>query len=356
MKAVGTCYVHYSYQFRRSLDAEGAFDAIPHSILFYKAAAVLPKHCWHVMHTWYSKLTVQVKWCGTLSSTIEVGVGTRQGGLSSPFLFNLFYQDLISLLSNCSGGIRIQNDTYNVFCYADDLIIASLSVTGLQEMIHAATSYIVDHGLNFNPAKTTCKTFGTCNFKQIPKWYINVCCDGVAPKTLSHIYKVAIQPILTYGCSAINITHRSVKSLEKTQGILLKTALGLPKNRRNSPLFAALGIEKIDQLIKRQQLTLLRNALQGNSKARTFYMGTMRMYNQGNIDQYPASLLSRCKRICNSERFSLHKYIFDNKYETQCKRKLKSITRDGTVDSISNLLKNYNHDSKQLVNLLLKPY
>ena len=129
----------------------------------------------------------------------------------------------------------------------------------------------------------------------------------------------------------------------------IKTALGLPKNRRNSPLFAALGIEKIDQLIKRQQLTLLRNALQGNSEARTFYMGMMRMYNQGNIDQYPASLLSRCKRICNSERFLLHKYIFDNKYETQCKRKLKSITRDGTVDSISNLLKNYNHDSKQLV-------
>ena len=118
-----------------------------------------------------------------------------------------------------------------------------------------------------------------------------------------------IQPILTYGCSAINITHRSVKSLEKTQGIhvLLKTAIGLPKNRRNSPLFAALGIEKIDQLIKRQQLTLLRNALHGNSKARTFYMGMMRMYNQGNIDQYPASLLSRCKRICNSEQFSLHK-------------------------------------------------
>ena len=104
-------------------------------------------------------------------------MGTRQGGLSSPFLCNLFYQDLISisLLSNCSGGIKIQNDTYNVFCYADDLIIASLSVTGLQEMMCAATSYIVDHGLNFNPAKTTCKTFSTCNFKQIPKRYINDC-------------------------------------------------------------------------------------------------------------------------------------------------------------------------------------
>ena len=84
-------------------------------------------------------------------------------------------QDLISLLSNYSGGITIHNDAYNVFCYADDLIIASLSVTGLQEMIYAATSYIVDHGLNFNPAKTICKTFGSCNFKISPKWYINDC-------------------------------------------------------------------------------------------------------------------------------------------------------------------------------------
>ena len=42
-----------------------------------------------------------------------------------------------------------------------------------------------------------------------------VCCDGVASKTLNHIYKVAIQPILTYGCAAISINNRSVKSLEK---------------------------------------------------------------------------------------------------------------------------------------------
>ena len=382
-----------------SLDAEGAFDAIPHSILFYKAATVLPKHYWNVMHTWYSKLTVQVKWCGTLSSAIKVSVGTRQGGLSSPFLFNFFDQDLISLLSNCSGGITIQNDAYNAFCYADDLIIASLSVTGLQEMIYAATSYIVDHGLNFNPAKTTCKTFGLCNLKISPKWYINdclltsdnsvtylgttltgnvtdhidsriksarrayyglqsagVCCDGVASKPLSHIYKVEIQPILTYGCAAISKDNRSVKSLEKTQGVLLKRALSIPKNRRNSRLLAALGIEKIEQLVKRQQLTLLRNALQGNSRARTFYMGMMRLYNQGNIDQYPASLLSRCKKICDSEQFSLYKYTFNDKYQTQCKRKLKTIKRDGIVDSISNLFKTYNCHSKHLVNLLLKPY
>ena len=60
------------------------------------------------------------------------------------------------------------------------------------------------------------------------------------------MYKVAIEPILTYGCAAISVDNRSVKSLEKTQGMLLKTALGIPKNRRNSPLLAALGIKKIE--------------------------------------------------------------------------------------------------------------
>ena len=60
--------------------------------------------------------------------------------------------------------------------------------------------------------------------------------------------------------------------------------------------------------------------------------------------------------ICNSEKISLQRYIFDNKYEKQCKMKLKTIQRSGVVDSISNLLRNYNCDSKRLVNLLLKPY
>ena len=72
-----------------------------------------------------------------------------------------------------------------------------------------------------------------------------VCCNEVTPKTLSHT-KVSIQPMLTYGCSAVNIDLKLVKcmdTLDRVQGIVIKTALGLPKNRRNSPLLASLGIE-----------------------------------------------------------------------------------------------------------------
>ena len=58
--------------------------------------------------------------------------GTRQGGLTSPLLFNLVYKDLIDELGSCSGGISIDNDKYNVFCYADDILLASTTVSGLQ--------------------------------------------------------------------------------------------------------------------------------------------------------------------------------------------------------------------------------
>ena len=77
----------------------------------------------------------------------------------------------------------------------------------------------------------------------------------------------------------------------------------------------------------------------------------MRRHHTGNKD---VSLLSRCETICISENISLQRYIFDDKYRKQCKIKLKTIQRSGVVDSISNLLRNYNCDSKRLVNLLLR--
>jgi len=153
-----------------SLDAEGAFDAIPHSILFGKASGVIPDQMWRILVDWYSDLKVYIKWNNSLSDGIQVLIGTRQGGLSSPFLFNLFDQQLINILNCTVGGILINDVPYNVFCYADDLILTSTSVTGLQKLINCANDYIVSHGLRFNPTKTQCATFG----RKAPQtgWYI----------------------------------------------------------------------------------------------------------------------------------------------------------------------------------------
>jgi hypothetical protein len=55
-----------------------------------------------------------------------------------------------------------------VFCYADDLLLTSLTVTGLHTMIDTAQQYVSAHGLQFNPSKTQCITFGKHFFMDKP--------------------------------------------------------------------------------------------------------------------------------------------------------------------------------------------
>ena len=87
------------------------------------------------------------------SKLISVEVGTRQGGLTSSFLFILFYQEMIEQLNPTPGGLRIHNVSYNVFCYADDVLLASTTVTRLQSLINCATKYVMENDCALIPEK-----------------------------------------------------------------------------------------------------------------------------------------------------------------------------------------------------------
>ena len=52
---------------------------------------------WEILFDWYD-LKVYIKWNSSLSGGIQVLKDTRQGGVSSAFLLNLFYRQLISIL------------------------------------------------------------------------------------------------------------------------------------------------------------------------------------------------------------------------------------------------------------------
>ena len=47
-----------------------------------------------------------------------------------------------------------------IFCYSDDLMLASLIFSGLQHLINAVNKNITEHRLRFNPSKTECTIFG----------------------------------------------------------------------------------------------------------------------------------------------------------------------------------------------------
>ena len=93
-------------------------------------------------------MRIQIRWNNNLSSDISVERGTRQGGLTSPLIFNAFYQDLVQKLQNNNQhGIVINGITYNIFAYADDLLLASTTVTELQSLIDLSVSQIEKCGL-----------------------------------------------------------------------------------------------------------------------------------------------------------------------------------------------------------------
>ena len=139
-----------------SLDAEKCFDSIWHSALFYKLIDVLPDHHWSTLHFWYSNLKSLVRWNNVYSKTFCVTRGTRQGSILSPALFNVFINDLLVLLENCTDGVRIGHLLFNSFAYADDVTVFAATVPGLQRLIDMCVLYASRWKFNFGFAKTQC--------------------------------------------------------------------------------------------------------------------------------------------------------------------------------------------------------
>ena len=178
---------------------------------------------------------------------------------------------MIHLLNSLNCGICINNCNYNVFAYADDLLLSSTTVTGLQQLIDTAVSYVTDHGLWFNRDKTKCLLFGANPFDSIPNWKMNntslsvesnltylgaeigsnsgkihiekrIRCAqrafytlqgsglkfrGVLPETAMSIFKTVIHSTLSYGCTAIYLNKKCINEMHKLQGKLIKTVLDL---------------------------------------------------------------------------------------------------------------------------------
>ena len=166
------CISEGSPVFYASLDAEGAFDALSHHVILYKTKGVVPDPLWLLLYRSYSNMTVQIKWNKNLSEDIPVTCGTKQGGLASPFIFNMFYYDLVQLLQETNCGVRIGNSNYNCLCCADDILLCSTTVSGLQKLMSTASKCIKNYGLRFNPDKTTCMIMGRNPFTTTPVWLI----------------------------------------------------------------------------------------------------------------------------------------------------------------------------------------
>jgi hypothetical protein len=218
------------------------------------------------------------------------------------------------------GGLAISNMHFNVFCYADDLLLASTTASGLQKLIDCADNYITRHGLRFNPGKTQCIIYGTNPFTVNPKWHIKgtelqicnninylgavvgnncnndhinvrlsscrkaffslqgagLCNQGLNIHTATHVFNATCKTILMYACDTMYLSKRNRMELDKLQGRLVKCIAGLGSRYRTTPLIQALNMHRMSQLVDFNAINLLNNIMHSHSGARNFYILMLR--------------------------------------------------------------------------------
>ena len=86
--------------------------------------------------------------------------GVKQGGVLSPLLFIVYFDELITRLKNSGIGCNIGDKYIGALCYADDLTLLSPIVNGLSKLIRICEQFAADYRVKFNPKKTFGIQFG----------------------------------------------------------------------------------------------------------------------------------------------------------------------------------------------------
>ncbi|KAG7308712.1 hypothetical protein JYU34_005936 [Plutella xylostella] len=155
------------------LDLSKAFDLVSYNVLWRKLRedTTLPPEIGSIFKFWYGNQTNSVRWAGADSSVYRLECGVRQGGLSSPRLFNLYMNRLIAGLGSTRVGCHIDGVCVNNISYADDMVLLSPSIGALRKLLTVCESYAEAHGLKYNAKKSEYLVFksGTKTYSTVPK-------------------------------------------------------------------------------------------------------------------------------------------------------------------------------------------
>ena len=107
-----------------------------------------------VIENMYNNVSYRIKLPGGITTPITSNVGVKQGCVLSPLLFNIFLSDLPCIFDSSCSPVTLYDSKLSCLMFADDIVIFSESVNGLQNALNKLQSYCNDWQLSINVNKT----------------------------------------------------------------------------------------------------------------------------------------------------------------------------------------------------------
>jgi exonuclease III len=157
------------------IDYSKAFDSIVHDKLWLKLfRSGISGKMLQVIKSIYKNVKSCVRVNGKFSDFFKYNCGLMQGESLSPILFSLFVNDLENefLFNNYCDTYELRNLNLSLLMYADDTVLFSESVEGLQHMLNLLNDYVTEWDLDLNISKTKIVIFRNGGkVKDNEKWY-----------------------------------------------------------------------------------------------------------------------------------------------------------------------------------------
>lgn len=291
-----------------SLDAEKAFDKVWRNGLFYKLIEKMNISHWYLLKKYYDQSWGTIMLYSISSELFKINCGVKQGGILSPFLFNIYINDLFILCIEKNIGAILGNCNLSIIGYADDIVLISPNDAQLQTLLDICTEFGSLWKIKFNPSKSNIISFGDQSFpnnnfilnglplvetdkiiylgieinntlvsdasfiekfKKVQKTtfslsFIGMKPLGVSPLLQSFLYKTYCLSTFTYGLETTSLLKKTRDYLNIAQNDLIRNFIGIGKYSHMTNLLKCLKIFNFENLYIFSKLTFL-NMLKSNS-------------------------------------------------------------------------------------------
>jgi endonuclease/exonuclease/phosphatase family metal-dependent hydrolase len=145
------------------MDMKKAFDTVKHSTLFHKLLKRgIPEIYVRLLFITYNSQCANVTWNGVKSTSFPIRNGVKQGAVLSAILYCTYIDDLFKMLRKKKSGCWINGEFYGILGYADDILLLSPTLDGLQDMVNTCSTYANTHNLSFSTNTNTAKCKTKC--------------------------------------------------------------------------------------------------------------------------------------------------------------------------------------------------